>query len=227
VRLVRGVEIEVAFSPGEFHLLGLDLRGVDGEIAQALAKLGRARSERNARILERMNDAGIEATMGELEAIAREDREAEGQIGRPHIARLLVAKKAAKSKQDAFDRYLGKGKPFYEPKAVIDLDEGIALVHAAGGLAIVAHPRSLFISWGRLATLMDEWVEHGIDGIEAWHPTATVGECKRLDKMGRERGFRVTAGSDFHGASRPERKLGKTAGRLPIEDSWLEALRRD
>jgi len=227
IRLVRGVEIEVAFSPGEFHLLGLDLRSVDSEIARALAKLGRARVERNRRILGRINDAGIEATMEELEAIAREDREAEGQIGRPHIARLLIAKKAARNRQDAFDRWLGKGKPFYEEKAVIGLDEGIALVHAAGGLAIVAHPRSLFVSWSRLATLMDEWLGQGVDGIEAWHPTATVGECKRLEKMGRERGFRVTAGSDFHGASRPERKLGKTAGRLPIEDSWLEALRRD
>ncbi|MDA8408825.1 MAG: PHP domain-containing protein [Treponema sp.] len=227
VRLIRGVEIEVAFSPGEFHLLGLDLQGTDAEIAKDLAKLGRARADRNARILGRINDAGIDATMEELEAIAREDREGEGQIGRPHIARLLVAKKAAKNRQDAFDRWLGKGKPFYEEKAVIGLEEGIVLVHRAGGLAIVAHPRSLFVSWSRLSTLMDEWLDQGIDGIEAWHPTATVGECRRLEKMGRERGFRVTAGSDFHGASRPERKLGKTAGRLPIEDAWLEALRRD
>lgn len=227
IRLIRGVEIEVAFSPGEFHLLGLDLGVIDGALGQSLSRLARARTERNERILSHINDAGIEATMDELVAIAREDAEAEGQIGRPHIARLLVAKKAARNRQDAFDRWLGKGKPFYEPKAVIDLDEGIELIHSAGGLAIVAHPRSLFVSWGRLATLMDEWKNLGVDGIEAWHPTATVGECRRLEKMGRERGFRVTAGSDFHGAARPERKLGRTAGRLVIEDSWLEALRRD
>ena len=227
VRLIRGVEIEVAFSPGEFHLLGLDLARIDGELGTILGKLGAARVERNERILSRINEAGIEATMDELVALAREDREAEGQIGRPHIARLLVAKKAARNRQDAFDRWLAKGRPFYEAKAVIDLDEGIDLIHAAGGLAIVAHPRSLFVSWGRLATLMDEWKNLGVDGIEAWHPTATVGECRRLEKMGRERGFRVTAGSDFHGAARPDRKLGRTAGKFPIEDGWLAALERD
>ncbi|MEI6877251.1 MAG: PHP domain-containing protein, partial [Spirochaetota bacterium] len=91
---------------------------------------------------------------------------------------------------------------------------------------IAAHPRSLFISWGRLATVIDEWKSVGIDGIEAWHPTAKPGECRRLEKMGRERGFRVTAGSDFHGAARPERKLGRTAGKLAIDDHWLAALER-
>ncbi len=226
IRLIRGVEIEVAFSPGEFHLLGLDLVSIDGAFGRALARLGQARSDRNAKILAKMNEAGIEANMDELAALAREDRDSDGQIGRPHIAKLLVSKKAAKSRQDAFDRYLGKGRPFYEAKAVIDLEEGISLIREAGGLAIVAHPRSLFVSWGRLATLMDEWRELGVDGIEAWHPTASVGECKRLEKMGRERGFRVTAGSDFHGAARPERKLGRTAGRMAIGDEWLRALDR-
>ncbi|HUX36484.1 MAG TPA: PHP domain-containing protein [Rectinemataceae bacterium] len=226
IRLIRGVEIEVSFSPGEFHLLGLDLGAIDGELGEALARLGQARTDRNARILERMNEAGIEASMEELAAVAREDRDSDGQIGRPHIAKLLVSKKAAKSRQDAFDRFLGKGRPFYEAKAVLDLEEGIALIRKAGGLAIVAHPRSLFVSWGRLATLMDDWGELGVDGIEAWHPTASVGECKRLEKMGRERGFRVTAGSDFHGAARPERKLGKTAGRIAIGDEWLRAIDR-
>lgn len=227
LRLIRGVEIEVAFSPGEFHLLGLDLRSLDGALPASLEALARARTERNERILRRVNEAGIEATMEELVAVARADREAEGQIGRPHIAQLLVAKKAARNRQDAFDRWLGKGKPFYEAKAVIGLEEGIALVHEAGGLAIVAHPRSLFVSWRRLAELMEEWKGLGVDGIEAWHPTARVGECRRLEKMGRELGFRVTAGSDFHGAARPERRLGRTAGKLPIEESWLAALERD
>jgi len=227
VRIVRGVEIEVSFSPGEFHLLGLDLGSLDGVLGEALAKLGRARVDRNIKIIARMNEAGIPATMEELVSVAREDRDSDGQIGRPHIARLLVAKKAAKNGQDAFDRWLGKGKPFYEAKAVVDLEEGIDLIHDAGGLAIVAHPRSLFVSWGRLATLMGEWKEIGVDGIEAWHPTASVGECRRLEKMGREHGFRITAGSDFHGAARPERRLGRTAGRLAIEDRWLESIRRD
>ena len=86
---------------------------------------------------------------------------------------------------------------------------------------IVAHPLSLFVSWGRLGTLMDEWKDLGIDGIEAFHPTAKLGHCKRVEKLARDRGFRVTAGSDFHGAIRPDRKLGRTAGNLVIGDEYL------
>jgi len=230
IRLVRGVEIEVAFSPGEFHLLGLDLAAIDGELGEALAGLAEARVERNRRILERINEAGIEVDMAELEAIARAGTEEfgglDGQIGRPHIASLLVAKRVVRNRQEAFDLYLAKGKPFYEAKDCLGLEEAIELIHGAGGLAIAAHPRSLFISWGRIAERMDEWKELGIDGIEAWHPTAKPGECRRLERMGRERGFRITAGSDFHGAARPERRLGRTAGRLAIGDEWLAALER-
>jgi sugar phosphate isomerase/epimerase len=71
---------------------------------------------------------------------------------------------------------------------------------------------------------MDEWKELGIDGIEAFHPTAKLVHCRRVEKMAKERGFRITAGSDFHGAIRPDRKLGRTAGDLPIGDEYLSVI---
>ena len=232
IRFIRGVEIEIAFAPGEFHLLGLDIRVLDGELGHALTGLGAARAQRNRRIVERIVEAGIPATMGELETIAGlkpgEGRAAAAamRIGRPHIASLLVSKKAAKNRQDAFDRYIGKGRPFYEPKECLPLVEAIRLVKESGGLAIVAHPYSLFVSKGRLASLLDEWKELGIDGIEAFHPTAKLGQCRILERLARARDFRVTAGSDYHGLIRPERKLGLTAGRIPIADEFLEELKR-
>jgi 3',5'-nucleoside bisphosphate phosphatase len=238
-RFIRGVEIEIGFEPGEFHLLGLDLgplfdeSGAPGRatplssnpgaapLLAALERLGKARDERNRRILGHILDAGIPVTMAEINAAAGGSRP-----GRPHIAAVLVAHHAAKNRQDAFSRFLAKGRPFYEPKDCLPLEEAIALVKAAGGLAIVAHPLSLFVSWTRLTGLMDEWKEIGIDGIEAYHPVAKLGQCKRLERMARERGFRVTAGSDYHGAARPERRLGKTSGNITIEDSYLAELAR-
>lgn len=216
LRFIRGVEIEIAFEPGEFHLLGLRIEKLDGGLGAAIERLAQAREARNARILERMRDAGIEATMDELRGIA-----GEGAIGRPHIARLLVEHHAVKTRQEAFDRFIGKGRPWYEPKGTLELSEAIRLVKEAGGLAIAAHPLSLFVSWSRLAGIMDEWKELGIDGIEAYHPAAKIGHCRRLERMARERGLCVTAGSDFHGELRPERKLGKTAGNLTIGDEYL------
>ena len=166
-----------------------------------------------------MRDAGFTATMDDLKAVA-----GEGSAGRPHIAALLVERKAVRTRQEAFDKYLAKGRPFYEAKDCLGLDEAMRIIREAGGLAIVAHPLSLFVSWGRLGSLMDEWKELGIDGIEAYHPTAKVSHCRRLEKMARGRGFRVTAGSDFHGAIRPERKLGRTAGNLVIGDEYLDEI---
>lgn len=219
LRLIRGVEIEIAFAPGEFHLLGLRLGSLDGEIAEAMVRLARSRDERNKRIIWRLNNEGIPATMEEL----REEAGG-GQAGRPHIAALMVRHKAVKTRQEAFDKYLAKGRPFYETKDCLELSEAMRIVKESGGLAVVAHPLSLFVSWGRLTNLMDEWKELGIDGIEAFHPTAKLGQCKRVEKMAKERGFRITAGSDFHGAIRPDRKLGRTAGNLVIGDEYLAAL---
>ncbi len=216
LRLIRGVEVEIAFGPGEFHLLGLRLERLGGELEYALGRLFRARDVRNGRILDRMRDAGFAATMDELRAVA-----GEGTAGRPHIAALLVERKAVRTRQEAFDKYLAKGRPFYEAKDCLELADAMRIVKGAGGLAVVAHPLSLFVSWGRLGSLMDEWKALGIDGIEAFHPTAKIGHCRRVEKMARERGFRVTAGSDFHGAIRPDRKLGRTAGNLAIGDEYL------
>jgi 3',5'-nucleoside bisphosphate phosphatase len=216
LRIIRGVEVEIAFEPGEFHLLGLRLEDLGGELAEVLAGLAKARNARNKRILDKMGEAGFSASMDELKAVA-----GEGAAGRPHIAALLVERKAVRTKQEAFDKYLGKGRPFYSPKDCLELGEAMRVVKESGGLAIIAHPMSLFVSWGRLGSLMDEWKELGIDGIEAFHPTAKLGQCKRLEKMAQERGFRITAGSDFHGAIRPDRKLGRTAGNLVIGDEYL------
>ncbi len=216
LRLIRGVEVEIAFEPGEFHLLGLRLERLDGELEAVLVRMRQSRDERNGRILARMRDAGFAATMEELRAVA-----GDGTVGRPHIATLLVQRKAVRTRQEAFDKYLGKGRPFYEGRDRLELRDAMRIVRESGGLLVVAHPLSLFVSWGRLGSLMDEWKELGVDGIEAFHPTAKISHCRRLERMARERGFRVTAGSDFHGAIRPERKLGRTAGNLVIGDEYL------
>jgi 3',5'-nucleoside bisphosphate phosphatase len=218
-RFIPGIEIEIAFEPGEFHLLGLGIDRPGAELVEAAARLSRARVERNRRILERARSAGIDVTMDDLHEAA-----GGGVAGRPHIAALLVSRKAVRTRQEAFDRYLGKGKPWYEAKDCLGLDDAIRLVKGSGALAVAAHPLSLFVSWGRLASIMDEWKEMGIDGVEAYHPAAKLGQCRRLERMARERGFLVTAGSDFHGSLRPERRLGKTAGNLEIADSFLDEL---
>jgi 3',5'-nucleoside bisphosphate phosphatase len=217
LRLIRGVEIEIDFKPGEFHLLGLGFSSAAPELAEVLSGLRDSRLERNRKIIESMRGDGMDVDWEELRAVS-----GASMIGRPHIAAYLVRKKIVKTRQLAFDRFIGKGKPYYHPKTCIPLQEGVRLIQRSGGLAVVAHPMSLFVSWTRLRALSPEWKELGIDGVEAWHPTARRGECEKLEALAVQHGLFPTAGSDFHGEQRPERKLGVTAGDKKIEDRFLE-----
>ncbi len=219
LRLVPGVEIEIAWEPGEFHLLALGIHRPTVEFKEALALLAKGREERNRHILELMREMGIEADYAEVEAYAS------GKVvGRPHFASLLVERKVTKNRQQAFDRYLGKGRPFYAPKTALELDRAIELIKGSGGVAVLAHPLSLYVAWGRLPALLADFKEKGLDGLEAWHPTAKVRACERLETLGRSLGLIVTGGSDFHGEARPDRKLGITAGGRKIDDRYLEGI---
>ncbi len=219
--LIPGVEIEIEFDPGEFHLLGLGIDESNDELLGALSVLAEARRDRNSRIVELFKSDGVSLDLDEIKEIAGTER-----IGRPHLAEALLRRKIVKSKQEAFDRFLGKGKPFYLPKDCFSLSEAQGLIKAAGGISVIAHPYSLFVSKPKLAALMDGWKEAGVEGVEAYHPTAKLGQCRILETMARERGFLVTAGSDYHNKEKPECGLGKTAGGMPIADSYFEELSR-
>lgn len=216
---VAGVEIEIEFDPGEFHLLGLGIDEKNKNLLGGLSLLAEARKDRNERIVELFKSDGIAIDLEEISRIAGTER-----IGRPHLADALLRRKIVRTRQEAFDRFLGKGKPFYLPKDCLPFSVALGLIKAAGGIAVIAHPYSLFVSKTKLATLMDEWKEAGVEGIEAYHPTAKLGQCRILEHMARERGFLVTAGSDFHNREKPLCGIGRTAGGIPVADSFYEEL---
>lgn len=219
IAFVAGVEIEIEFDPGEFHLLGLGIDTDDAELRAALDGLALGRRERNEAMVDLLGREGMPIDLAELTIHTPTER-----IGRPHLAQALVRSGKVKTKQEAFDRFFGKGRPFYLPKACLALEQALGLIAKAGGIAVVAHPYSLFVSKTRLATLMDLWKEMGIQGIEAYHPAAKLGQCRILERMARERGFIVTAGSDFHDRQKPLCGIGRTAGGLPVADAYFEEL---
>jgi predicted metal-dependent phosphoesterase TrpH len=223
LRFIPGVELEIArtreIQRGEFHLLGLGIDRPSGAFLTALEELGRLREARNLKILDCMRDQGIPATLEEVTALS-----GGGSIGRPHFASLLVNRGIVKNREQAFSRFLAKGKPFFMPKGALEFRRALEIIKESGGLAVLAHPMSLYVSWGRLPALIRELAGQGLDGIEAWHPTAKVQACRRLEALGLSLGLYITAGSDFHGEARPDRKLGITAGGRRIEDSLLESI---
>ena len=211
---------------GEFHLLGLGIRQPSPGLKEAIEDMTRRRQGRNLEIVEKMNQAGIDVSYDEIKALAYSNAEEadRASIGRPHFADYLVKKKIVRNRDQAFMRFLGKGKPFYAPKVGLEFEQAVKLIKESGGIAILAHPMSLYTAWGRLPALIKNLKERGLDGLEAWHPATKVSSCKRLEELGKKLDLYITAGSDFHGAVRPDRKLGITAGGKKIDESYLEAI---
>jgi len=208
LRLVPGVELSVHHGPLEVHLLGLHIRDVAG----LQAKLEVIRGHRVARaeaIVKRLGGLGVQLSMEAVLAAA-----AGGAVGRPHVARALIAGGFVKDNREAFDRYLGAGKPAYVDKERLEVAEGVALIHAAGGIAVMAHPGSE----GRREAI-EPLVAAGLDGLEVRHPSHSSEDVKRLAALADFFKLVPSGGSDWHGAMQGGRVLG--AMQVPL--AWLEA----
>ena len=222
MEFVPGIELNIKWKNGEFHLLGLGLRTLSKELSDSIEYLSNDRKNRNEEILSKMmNATKIETTLSELE-----EKFGTKQIGRPHFARFLVEKGVVKKPQEAFDRFLGVGRPWYAPHAGEDLDVAIEAIKKSGGVPVIAHPKSLYISLNKIEPFLADFHERGVEGLEAYHPCVREGEAKRLEEMARRLGMFVTAGSDFHGKGvRADRKLGRSAGDEEIADRfWTDEL---
>jgi 3',5'-nucleoside bisphosphate phosphatase len=220
ILLVPGVEIEIECATGEFHLLGLGLHGDSGPLREALGSIQEARRRRNDRMAAKLQAAGYPITMEEVRAAAGGDI-----VSRAHFAQVLVRKKVVGSVDAVFKKLLGKGLPYYEPRACLPLTEASRLISRAGGRAVIAHPVSLGLRGPALRTFVASCRDQGVGGVEAWHPNQGVKECRKLERMAASLGMVVTGGSDFHGEHIPSRKLGMTSGGREIPDRFLEPFR--
>ncbi len=217
---VPGIEINVQWPTGEFHLLGLGLKTISGSLSALVDELKLRRINRNKEILGLLEKSGLSVSYQEfLQEVGQ--GHCEDTLGRPHIAAYLVKKKIVKDRQKAFDKYLSKGAPFFVDFDGAELGNAVKAVLDSGGLPVLAHPLSLYVGWGKIQGVLEGIKTAGVLGLEAWHPGAKEGECRRLERLAREMGFFVTAGSDFHGPKvRADRKLGKTAGGYKINDRF-------
>ena len=214
--VVPGIELNISFPTGEFHLLGLGLKENSKSLNYIVENVIKNRNDRNLQIIEKMNADNVNITMEELISDFPDT-----VIGRPHLAAELVKHKIVKTRQQAFDQYLARGRKWYVPRVCTNLDEAIIAIRESGGVPVIAHPMSLYLSWGRLPEFLTDCYEKGVAGIEAFHPGARVTECLRLEELGRKIGFVITAGSDFHGEKiRADRKLGHTCGGKKIDDKY-------
>lgn len=211
---VEGIEFNIEVAFGEFHLLAYGMDVTDKNFLRLIEECTRNRAERNSELCEMFVNKGICITPEILR------KNFSGQIGRPHFAKLLKEMKLVKSIQEGFDKFLARDKPFYLKTKGLDFEKTLSKIHSAKGVAVLAHPMSLYLSWKNLAKKISEFKEAGIDGIEAWNAGTKPNFCRRLEKLGKELELFVTAGSDFHGKNKAGHDLGRKSTGGVIEDFY-------
>jgi predicted metal-dependent phosphoesterase TrpH len=206
VRIVPGIELSAVEGHHETHILGLHLTDVS-EMEHRLVDLRQMRMNRALRIVERLNAIGIPM---KFEAVLKEADG--GAVGRPHVARAMVAGGWALDLREAFDKYLGNGRTAFVAKEKLSMADAIGLIRRAGGLAVLAHPAQTRTR-ERVAALVAE----GLDGVEVLHPSHSWDDSQRLDALAAEFKLVRSGGSDWHGAVDGARTLGMM--RVPAQ--WL------
>ncbi len=228
LNFLTGVEISAAPPPfyagsGSFHLLGYSIRLDDPALNHALEKLQQARKKRNPAIISRLNDLGIAITLDEVRQEA-----GEGQLGRPHIAKVLVKKGLAGSMNQAFDQYLGTNGPAYVDKYRIECRKAIELILGAGGIPVLAHPGLLKCkTYDQFDELIAGLKEFGIQGVEVYYPEHGPEQTRLFAELAHHHNLLITGGTDFHGTIHPEIKMGSGKGDLFVAYNLYEKLIQD
>ncbi|MBN6185998.1 PHP domain-containing protein [Aneurinibacillus sp. BA2021] len=191
IEIVPGVEISSVHEGKDVHVLGYYMNMQDTAFLQRLEELRKVRGRRNQMMIDRLNELGIRITFAEVE---QRKKEKTGNIGRPHIAEVLMEKGIVTSMQEAFDRYLGSSGAAYVNPPRISPFEAIDMIKEAGGVAVLAHP-GLYQN----PDMVQELIKHGVQGIEVYHPDNSAEDRKLYGEWADQHGLIKTAGSDFHG----------------------------
>lgn len=227
ITLVPGCEVSCAGpvpdgagTASSAHVLVYFAGGDGGPLDDELAALRRDRRRRNLALMERLQQLGVPVR---YEAVVARAGHEEG-VGRPHVAAELVALGAAQDVTDAFDRWLGTGRPAHVPKARLAPGDVAELARRSGGVAVLAHPLSLGLSPDELERFVASLAGAGFAGIEAVYGRYRPDERQALERLAARHGLVATGGSDFHGRFKPDLSVGTGLGDLQVPDDRLQQL---
>lgn len=227
VEFITGVEISCE-PPQEFkelgsiHLLGYGFSIYDQGLNQLLDTAQKSRTDRNPKIIDRLNHLGFEMTMKDVVARFGAD-----QTGRPHIAEYMKEKGYVGSFSEAFDKYLGKGKPAYVDKYKVSCKEAIQIIKNAGGVAVLAHPGLInFTRTGQDDEFIDTLINYGLDGMEVYYTDHDSKQTTYYHNLAIDKSLLITGGSDFHGTFNTGVALGTGKGGLYVDLSLFREICR-
>jgi 3',5'-nucleoside bisphosphate phosphatase len=205
IEFITGTELTAELNGDEVHLIGYCLDVESVELEQQMEKFQNVRQDRIREIVARLNALNVPLRAESVFAIANCR-----SPGRPHVGRALVQEGLCASMDEAFDRFLKKNRPAWVPKFKISALDAIALIHNAGGVAVVAHP-----GLNRSDKIIPQLVEAGVDGVECFHTKHSPSDSQRYLKFAAQYDLLVTGGSDCHGMSKGKPLIGTV--RLPYQ----------
>ena len=218
--LVAGAELSVSWEVHTIHVVALAIDPANRVLDDGLAAIRSGRDARAQRIAESLARAGIP---GAYEG-ARRYVTSERLISRSHFARFLVEAGHAREVKDVFRKYLTVGKPGYVAHTWASLPDAIAWIHAAGGLAVLAHPGRYRVTATGMRRLLSDFRAAGGDAIEVLSPSHTAAQCAEYATHARTFGFLASAGTDCHGPGESWLDLGDLpelpAGVVPVWSRW-------
>lgn len=214
VTIVPGVELGAHVDAGELHLLGYFIDQTNADFQRTLSGLREGRQRRAERMVEQLNAVGVAVDLAAVRRLA-----GDGAIGRAHIARVLVESGQAGSVNDAFDRYLSRGRPGYVERPRLLPADAVRLVLRAGGVPVLAHPFTV----ADLETTLDDLAAAGLAGLEVYYSAYSADQQAELRQLADRRRLLATGGSDFHGLGERE---GAELGSAPVPPDTVDRLRR-
>lgn len=198
VEFVVGTELTAEMEGREAHILGYFLDTTNGKLLAELRRFQEVRQSRIEEMVRRLNRLHVPLKAESVFRLANCR-----SPGRPHVGRALVQEGFCSSLDEAFDRFLKKGRPAWVPKCKIDAVEAIALIHEAGGLAVLAHP-----VLNQADDMIPALAALGLDGLECFHTKHVAGTPEHYLRLAERHNLLVTGGSDCHGFSKGKPLLG-------------------
>lgn len=220
IEFIPGVEFAAYYKDREIHIVGLFIDASNKAFIDAARQTALDRENRNAAMIEKMRDFGVDIT---LEALKSE--EGQGILTRANFAAALVRRNVVSSIDEAFDKYLDKDKPFYIPRKKLSPKAAIERIHEAEGIAVLAHPLLYHFTESELETCVSTLKTMGIEAIEAYYSRNKMFDTSRMKQLADKYGLLYSGGSDFHGTYKPDIEIGHGCGNLCIPYEVLENLK--
>ena len=223
VEVISGAEF-AAYYPDEkgteIHIVGLFINHKNGILIDKTEKILEDRRQRNIEMIKKLQSIGFDITYDELTA------EAGGvSYSRAHFANILLKKGYVKTKKEAFEKYIGHGKPAFVPRVLPSPKECIDIIRLSGGISVLAHPTLYGLNYNQIKSMAAALKKTGLSAIEVMYSTYKPEQEREIKKIAFQTGLGFSGGSDFHGANKPDISIGRGRGNLKIPEKFLNELK--